>query len=271
MLGLDPKFDLLIIFIGLILVGLMFWGLFKIGVPLRRIFKPFYVILIVLIVTAIYGWNRWGIVADHDVGQMRWVVFVGLLTLLFYSAVTNYFYRERYKAPQFQAHGLSGSCSKAFDIGDYTIFYLGTAGGLSHREGNYIPIPMCQKICILPKEGWDMNSYNFFSDVVVEKIDTLDQLHPRLKSEILGDGTTLLARDEVYFGVYAEPVLTENPKLHEVVEKMKATNVYANAVKDINVDKDAEIKRRVTDQAAIAKKIKNIDSPPRQMVGSELE
>jgi hypothetical protein len=228
-----------------------------------------YGIYILAIVVVIYGWNKWGIVADHDIGQMKWALFIVVLGLDLYFIASNLLYRERYNTIPFQANGVYGSVALYYNVGKYTIFYLGTSGK-SDFAGIVLPWYFPQKICIVPKTSWQFNGNAIICYIKVSK-DNYFEVPEIVKNTIEGDSRTMFARDEIYYGELRNKILIEDQQMAEMDKKLKDSNSRINELKSMLRGKLTDVKTFVTDTEAIKDRMSgnrfmrgNNQSPPKQ-------
>jgi len=156
-----------------------------------------------------------------------------------------------------------GSCALHYDVGKYTIWYLGTSGKFSiSSEGIVIPWPFAQKIAITPKVSWDFNGDIPISITQVFKVN-LGRLPPKLKKLIERDSKTYFARDSIYFGLFSEPLRTENPSLNEFEDELERKHAKYNTMEE-DFDDVATNKEKYAGHARRIKMLSKNDEPRRQ-------
>jgi hypothetical protein len=192
-----------------------------------------HIVIIILIGIMIYGWKKWGIVLDHSwIAEMNYSLFMGLGLFLLYEVGSNFLAVFRNNTTPFVANGVHGSCAIHYDIGMWTIWYLGTTGRFAiDSEGFVFPWPFPNKIAITPKVSWDFNGDSPVSITQVFKTD-LNRLHPLLKRQIKKDSKTIFARGEIYFGIVSEKLRTDNPKLNELQNQIEQVNAKYNTLEE---------------------------------------
>lgn len=235
MFGIAPQYDLWVILLFLIFLGLSLWFLSKLGVPIKKLFKFKYIIILILILILAYGWDRWGVVADHpSMANMKWALFIVILFGDLYLIGSNFIYEFRYNTTPFVANGTWGSCALHFDMGKYTVWYLGTCGKFGiNSEGWSFPWPFPNKIAITPRVGWNFNGELPVSVTQVHKVElgNLPAL-ARIKKQIGKDWTTMFARDNIFFGIVDEKLKVDNPKWEELQQELERTNAEYNKLEE---------------------------------------
>jgi hypothetical protein len=211
---------------------------------------------ILLIGMMIYGWNRWGLVADHEtIANMKWALFLALSIGAVYLIATNWLFELKYHTVPFQANGVYGSCSRYYDVGKYTIFYLGTTGR-SLYSGFMINWNFAERICIVPKVSWDFNGEGIVSIAQVSKY-MLEQLPSyKVKRSIENDSLTWFARDEIYYGEFSEALRTEDPSVDEIESRITDGALLETLQKNMIEGKNTIIKKHITDTEAMKNKLK---------------
>jgi hypothetical protein len=235
MFGISPQYDFWVILLLLIALGLFLWLLSKLGVPIKKLFKPTYIVILILIIVLIWGWDRWGVVADHpSVSQMKWALFMIIFFGMLYLIGSNFVYEFRYNTTSFVGNGVHGSCALQYDMGKYTVFYLGTCGRFGiNSEGLTFPWPFPNRIAICPRKTWDYNGSNPVSITQFQRVN-LGEL-PALagiKKQIEKDWTTIFARDNIFFGIFNERLKVDNPSYDELEKEMKRTNAEYNTMEE---------------------------------------
>lgn len=183
------------------------------------------ILMIIIVGIMIYGWNKWGIVADHEnIANMNYSLFLGITLFMLYEIGNNFLAVFRNNTTPFVANGVHGSCALHYDVGIWTVWYLGTTGRFSiDSDGFVFPWPFPNKIAITPKVSWDYNGDNPVSITQVFKTD-INRLPVRLKKIIKKDSKTVFARGNVYFGIVSEKLRTDNPKWDELQQGIEETN-----------------------------------------------
>lgn len=243
------------LFLSVLIIGIIiFLYLEEESKETVKLFFLRYGLYLFVICLLIYGWNRWGVVADHDVGQMKYALFIGLATLITYFAGVNYLYREQTLTTSFQANGVAGSCSIYYDLGDYTIFYLGTSGK-SDFEGFVLPWYFPKRIVVVPKNSWALNGNNLVSTTQVSKCDSLLALPEYVMKKLEADSRTYFARSEVYYGLFCEELKTEDPDYHKIESQLLKLQRRNNELSEMLDNKLRNFKEFATDTMAIGDKI----------------
>lgn len=212
------------VIIGIILIIIYYFIPKELKISINK-FLSGYLFWIIIFIVLIYGWSRWGYVRDHDFpAGWRYAAFLCIFGGMIYLAVNNWLYEHRYNSTHFSSNGCSGSCSLRYDIGKWTIFYLGTSG-TSDWKGLVIPWYFPQKICVVPKDSWDFNGSDQISITQTYKKD-IKYLPPKARHKIEQDKRTFFARNnaEIYFGVFSEKLMTDDPKYSEISAEMEETN-----------------------------------------------
>jgi hypothetical protein len=191
------------------------------------------IVVIFLVGLVVFGWDRWGTVADHEwLATMRWAVFMPIELFIFYEMGSNFLAVFRNNTTHFVANGVHGSCALHYDIGRWTIWYLGTTGSFTiDSDGVVFPWPFPNKIAITPKVSWDFNGDSPISITQVFKTD-LNRIHPRLKRAIVKDSKTIFARGDIYFGIVSEKLRTDNPKWDDLQQDIEQKNAKYNTLED---------------------------------------
>jgi len=214
-----------------------------------------YGIWIVALIVLIYGWNRWGTVAESDIGEMRYALFIVLLAGDLYLLATNFLYRERYHSIFFQADGVSGSCNLYYDAGDYTIFYLGTSGK-SDFAGFVFPWYFPQRIVVIPRDSWQFNGNNIVTFIKVKRQDPIHDVPEAALEIIERDGRTTFARDEIYFGILSEETILREPDQAELIKKIEDLEARNNELSSMLDAKMKKVSGFVSGTEAIKRSLK---------------
>lgn len=213
-------------------------------------------IWILLIGMMIYGWNKWGIVAEHEtVANMKWALFLAIAIGGAYLMIKNWLYELKYNTIPFQANGVYGSCSRYYDVGKYTIFYLGTTGR-SLYSGFMINWNWAERLCVVPKVSWDFNGDGIVSTAQVSKY-MLEQLpSAKARRSIEHDFLTMFARDDIYYGEFSEALRTEDPSVDELESRVTDGALLETLQKNMIEGKNTIIKKHITDTEAMKNKLK---------------
>jgi len=254
----DPLFFLGILFLGFCVYRFVLDDDMKANF---RILLSRYWFWILLIVVGIYGWRRWGIVADHpNIAEMNFTLFLVFFFALLYFGGKNFLYEQRYNTNYFIADGIYGSCALRYDVGKYTVFYLGTSGKSDYKSFA-LPWGIAQRIAIVPKISLHHIGNCVISTAQVFKYD-LAQIDQQARRLIEADGRTWLARDEIYYGEFSEKLRTEDPSVSEIESRITDVNYLNTMQKKIIEDKEITLKKSVTNMAAIQKKLKGDSARP---------
>jgi len=260
------------IFIYLLLLLVIAIIYFVGGDDAKKLIKNFLVrtwFILIIIGILIYGWNRWGIVADTGIGQMKTALFWALEIGALYLIGKNWLYELRYETTPFQAGGIYGSCSRYYSVGRLTVFYLGTTGK-SYTKGFMLNWNFPNKIVIIPTNLWHFNGEGIYSRVLVSK-RMIEQLpSEKIRNSINNDPLTFFARDEIYFGLYRDKDITDKPFLEDTESRLLDFSVENSLQKEMIEGKNTIMKKHVTDIKAIENKMTNKSSYQQpQNIGDE--
>lgn len=229
------------------------------GEEVKRTIKIFFIrtwFVLVIIGILIYGWNRWGIIADREIGQMKTALFWALEIGLLYLVGKNWLYELRYETIPFQAQGIYGSCSRYYAVGRFTVFYLGTTGK-SYSKGFMLNWNFPNKIVVIPTSLWAFNGEGIYSRVVVSK-RMIEQIpSEKIRTAITSDSLTWFAREEIYMGLYADKELTDRPFLEDIESRIQDFAITDTIQKEMIEGKNTTMKKHITDIKAIENKMTN--------------
>lgn len=209
---------------------------------------------IVLVLAWFYFRNKWGIVAEAEwIGQMKYATFLALLVGLLYFAGKSWLYEQRYNTNHFIANNISGSCVRRQDIGDYTVFFLDTAG--SSSEKMVFPWPFAGRIVVTPKDGWEFRGSHIHAVTQVFHTELLEL--PEIVAHFVDtDPFARMCKDKIFFGLFSEEKRTQDPKANDVESYQKDYNTITNLKTNMIRGKDNIIKEHVTNMEAVKKKLR---------------
>ncbi|MDH3352829.1 MAG: hypothetical protein OEL87_00070 [Nanoarchaeota archaeon] len=213
-------------------------------------------IWLLLLGILIYGWKKWGVVADHLwVAEMNYALFLVLLLGLMAFGVKAWTYEWRYNTDQFVGDNIHGSCAKYFLIGDWFVGFLGTAG--NSDEKLVFPWPWMKKVVVCHKDSIEFKGNQiiainqfFKQDIypIPSDVKTFIEGHPIAKH-----------CDEIYFGYFSQQQLAKYPEYSELQDKYLKSNSRKNELDEMLKGKMSSVKGYVTDAVGTIDKLKGKD------------
>lgn len=215
-----------------------------------------YGIYIVLIIMWIYFKKKWGLVGDDLTrwpANIYYATFIVFLILGIWHLGRLLLYEQRYYTDMFICNGVAGSCARRQDIGDWTVFAIGTSG--SSDEKFVLPFPSPQKIVVVPKDAWQYVGSNMVCTTEVFSCDILDipedvahyiQTQPMLKGKL----------DKIYFGIWSEELRTNDPDVDVIESNFKKANSRINELATMLKGKLGHTKAFINDTMGMTDKLK---------------
>lgn len=208
----------------------------------------------------LYFRGRWGLVIDDPErwpADMNYATFIFAFVFGLYQIARLWLYENRYKTTQFICNNLSGSCYRRQDIGDWTIFFLGTSGASDNHF--VIPWPLPEKIVVVPKNSWDFLGSQMVSTAQVFKRDEylgVYELPEEVSHFLETDQFARFAKSKVYFGIYSEQLRTEDPEVNWEEGHIIKLNTRINELAKMLGGKMKSVKGFVSDTLSTVDKLR---------------
>lgn len=247
-------------YVVFILIGLIVFIIYyllpeEIKVPVKK-FVGNYGFYIVLLLAWLYLRTVMGLVSespDSFPANLNRATFFILLALLLYQLVSYFLFEQRYFTTHFVCNNLSGSCARRQDVGDWTIFYLGTSG--TSDEKIIVPWPIPQRIVVVPKCAWDFLGNQMVAQSLVSKTDIL-QLPEDVAHFIETDTFGKMRKEEIYMGYWSEKLRTEDPRVDDYESNYKKLNSRINELAKMLEGKLTHVKTFVADTLGTVDRMK---------------
>jgi hypothetical protein len=253
-----PWFPDIVTFVlfGAILLIIYVWILPKeMRAPVKKVVGKFWFPLL-LIVLWLYFRKRWGMIYEIPSrwpANMYFATFIFGLILILYLIVVYLMYYQRYMTYHAIANNRSGSCSYYDNIGDFTIFKIGTCGRTDKKI--VIPYPVPKELWIIPRCAWRKVGGQMLLETKLFKSD-LNDLPEEVKEHIDKDIFSRLAKDEIWFGLWSQKVRAADPKYSEIESMNKKLNDRINELNDMLKSKLKTVKGYINETFAMSDKVK---------------
>lgn len=228
-----------------------------------------YGIYIAIFLAWLYFRNKWGFVYEFPEkwpADMRRATFFAVFALMLFQLAKWLMYEQRYYTRAFVSNGVSGSCNRFQEVGDWIVFFIGTTG--SSTEKLVIPFPIPQKIVVAPRVAVDYLGEPIVCKSLVSKVDVTD-LPEEVRDFIEKDTFGRIAKENVWFGIWDQEIRTSNPRYDEIELLLKKYNSRVNELSDMLKGKLKTVKGYVSDTLAMTDKLKGKSWKSRASPGLE--
>lgn len=274
------------IFGGIIIVFLILYFLRKLDPEIRAPIFNFFIQwwpIILAVIAYFYFRNKWGIVAESDIGEWKLATLALDVFILLYWGANMFLQKERYFSTQAISDNRSGSCADYKQIGEYIVLNIGTCN-------NLFPWPIGYETWVVPAEHFfkiDGTTTNPKAQIAITTFimqADVDEVPPTCKEFI--ESNKNFNKTNIYYGEFTQSELTDeidilNEKGMKVKItkrdfnlKIRDTQRLWNEQRTMTKGKSGDLKRYWSDQAAINRKMQGksvLDSPPQSSGGESSE